>query len=237
MGIDKYRDGPWLWPATRLWHLGATSLVPANGLSVWGQIACGGLVRALITGECCRSRAAEPVSRPPGRLSFGTAIRYMCGDTWAGSGAAGMESTSATLLQRVKDPRDEEAWREFFRLYFPILQEYARRCGLRPAEAEEVAQECMKTLAGRMRGFCYSRDRGRFKNFLRAMVNNQVANQRRRRSARQAHTGELENLPSPEASRRTWDQVWLREHLAYSIERLESRCSSHTVKAFRLYAL
>lgn len=145
-----------------------------------------------------------------------------------------MESTSATLLERVKDPREEDAGQESFRLCFPILREYAGRCGLRPPEAEEVAQECMKTLAGRMRGPRYSRDRGRFKNFLRAMVNNQVANQHRRRHARQAHTGELESLPSPEASRRTWDQAWLREHLAYSIERLESRCSSNTVKAFRL---
>jgi len=148
-----------------------------------------------------------------------------------------MESTSATLLERVRDPRDAAAWRQFFGLYSPLLKNYARRYGLGASDAEEVAQECMKRLAERMGDFRYSRDRGRFKNFLRKMVNNLVANHRRRKRPRQARTGELERLASSEMSRDAWEQVWLQEHLAYCLKAMESRYSTATVHAFRLYAL
>jgi len=145
--------------------------------------------------------------------------------------------TSVTLLERVRDVGDAEAWRTFFGLYFPMVTKYARIRGLRASEAEEVAQECMKTLAGHMRSFQYSRGRGRFREYLRKMVNHQVANMHRRKRPRQAQTGELENLASPDASRAAWDRAWLREHLAFCIKKLDSRCSDHTVRAFQLYAL
>ena len=148
-----------------------------------------------------------------------------------------MTSTSVTLLERVRNPRDGRAWREFFRLYFPVLKKYARRRGLAASEADDIAQDCMESLAEHMPGFCYSPGRGRFKSYLRTMVDNRIANRRRRKHMRQARTGELEALPAGEAARQAWDEVWLREHLAYSIARLESRCSNDTVNAFRLYAL
>ena len=158
---------------------------------------------------------------------------------WAGSDIvrAGMDRTSGTLLDRVKDAGDGDAWREFFALYFPLLTKYARLRGLNAADAEEVAQNCMETLATHMRGFEYVPARGRFRGYLRRIVNNHITDRLRRRRMHQARTGELEALAGPDGSADAWDQLWLREHLAFCLERLESRCADGTVQAFKLYVL
>ncbi|MFH0983185.1 MAG: sigma-70 family RNA polymerase sigma factor [Planctomycetota bacterium] len=147
-----------------------------------------------------------------------------------------MDTTSGTLLNRVKDFRDATAWRDFFALYFPLLRKYARMRGLRAADAEEVAQECMHTLARHLRSFEYTRSRGRFRGFLRTLVENKIVDLHRRRP-QPFRFGKLERVAAPAADDEVWDRVWLREHLTYCIERLESRCSDHTVQAFKLYAL
>ncbi|MFH1748320.1 MAG: sigma-70 family RNA polymerase sigma factor [Planctomycetota bacterium] len=148
-----------------------------------------------------------------------------------------METTSETLLERVKDPRDEDAWRAFYGLYQPMLVKYARMQGLRGPEAEDVAQDCMASLARHMRRFRYSRGRGRFREYLRKAANNRIASLRRRRQPRPARADELDALPARTTAEAEWEQLWLREHLSYCLKQVASRHSDGTVRAFRLYAL
>ena len=35
--------------------------------------------------------------------------------------------TRASLLVRIRDPRDDEAWRQFLALYEPLLRAFARK--------------------------------------------------------------------------------------------------------------
>jgi RNA polymerase sigma-70 factor (ECF subfamily) len=148
-----------------------------------------------------------------------------------------METTSATLLGRVRDVRDGDAWREFFALYFPLIRKYARARGLHADDAEEVAQECMKLLAQHMRRFRYSPNRGRFRGYLRTLVQHQIASLWRRKRPRQARAGDFEAWAAAPAPDAPWERLWLREHLVYCVARLELRCADHTVQAFRLYVL
>ena len=148
-------------------------------------------------------------------------------------------TTSITLLNRVRDPSDAEAWQDFFQLYFPLIVKYVRWHGLNRHDAEETAQQCMSALARQMRDFHYSPAKGRFRGFLRKMVQQRIVDWKRRKRTRQARTGELEALAAPEetADDGTWERLWMREHLLYCVRRLESRYSQQTVEAFRLYAL
>ncbi len=147
-----------------------------------------------------------------------------------------MHTASITLLERVKDARNGDAWREFFRLYCPLIAKYARLHGLRAADADEVAHNCMETLAGYMRASDCVPRRSRFCSYVRRMVNNQIADHQRRCRRSQARRGALEP-PAPEVPDDAWDHVWLREHLTYCLERREPRCSAGTVRAFKLYVL
>ena len=147
-----------------------------------------------------------------------------------------LESTSATLLERVRDRRDDAAWREFFKLYHPLILRYACGRGLGRVEAEEIAQACMETLSEKMPRFRYSRAQGRFKNYPRTAVDNHIKNARRARRPVSASATELERLPSKNWTD-DWERVWLRQHLLHCLERMGTQASDHTVRAFCLYCL
>mgnify|MGYP003394622441 CR=1 FL=1 len=50
-------------------------------------------------------------------------------------------TTRASLLLRLRDPRDHDAWVEFVSLYEPVIYRVLRRTGLQDADALEVLQE------------------------------------------------------------------------------------------------
>jgi RNA polymerase sigma-70 factor (ECF subfamily) len=150
-----------------------------------------------------------------------------------------MDTTRPSLLIRVKRPDDGSAWREFYKLYAPLLARFGRSRGLSPEEAEDVAQECMNVLARKMPTFDYSKGKGSFKNYLFTQVCNQITDRLRKKRPRQAESGELRRLPASEDKdvAREWEHHWLQEHLAYCLKKIESDFSPTTVAAFKLYVL
>ena len=55
--------------------------------------------------------------------------------------------TRSSLLIRVRDPADQAAWHEFVEIYRPIILRMARQKGMQEADAEDVAQEVLLTVA------------------------------------------------------------------------------------------
>ena len=149
-----------------------------------------------------------------------------------------MDTTRSTLLLRVRQADDQAAWKEFFALYFPLLEKFAQRCGLDRDEAEEIAQSCMDSLVRRMRDFNYSPQRGKFKSYLFRMVSNKINTYRRRKRPGQLASEEMRLLRASEEETRTvWEGVWLKEHLRFALKSIESGFAGNTVAAFKLYAL
>jgi hypothetical protein len=52
-------------------------------------------------------------------------------------------TTDPSLIERVKDWREDEGWREFYRRYAPAIKAHALRSGLSTEEAEDVVQTTM----------------------------------------------------------------------------------------------
>jgi RNA polymerase sigma-70 factor (ECF subfamily) len=91
-----------------------------------------------------------------------------------------VDSTSATLLQRLREPGPNRAWDRLARLCAPLLVYWARlpRYGLRPAEADALAQEVLEGLAGRLPDF--RTDCGPpFRAWLRGLLEGQWAERKR----------------------------------------------------------
>ena len=57
--------------------------------------------------------------------------------------------TRHSLLNRLKDWRDEASWREFFETYWELIYNVARKAGLNDAEAQDVVQETVIAVAKR----------------------------------------------------------------------------------------
>ena len=51
--------------------------------------------------------------------------------------------TRASLIVRLKDRADEEAWCEFVEVYRPLIYRLACRKGLQHADAEDLAQQVL----------------------------------------------------------------------------------------------
>ena len=145
------------------------------------------------------------------------------------------DATSKTLLHRVRDARDEAAWQDFFRIYSPLLERYARSHGLTAADAEDVRDQCLAVVARKMPAFEYERAKGGFKGWLYRIARGKVIDHLRRPQARQAETRELGALvdhePTPD---QVWEDGWRAEHLRYCLEIARAKESERTYAAFEL---
>jgi RNA polymerase sigma-70 factor (ECF subfamily) len=56
-------------------------------------------------------------------------------------------ATRASLIVKLRDPADTNAWREFVTLYEPLVYKLARRKGLQDADARDLCQEVFRTVA------------------------------------------------------------------------------------------
>ena len=56
--------------------------------------------------------------------------------------------TSASLLIRLRDGRDHEAWQQFVELYSAVVYGFARKRGLQDADAADVMQDVLRSVAG-----------------------------------------------------------------------------------------
>ena len=74
--------------------------------------------------------------------------------------------TRPSLLLRVRDMEDADAWYEFVQLYTPLVFGHCLHHGLQEADAADVAQEVMRIAAQAMPEFRYDSQRGKFRGWL-----------------------------------------------------------------------
>lgn len=83
-------------------------------------------------------------------------------------------ATRATLLLRIRDPKDRDAWAEFVDLYMPLLYSYAVKHGLQEADAADVAQESLFLVVRVIPTFQYKPAKGSFRGWLLTILRNQI---------------------------------------------------------------
>jgi RNA polymerase sigma-70 factor (ECF subfamily) len=90
-----------------------------------------------------------------------------------------MLTTSLTLLERLRDTRDEAAWARLVDLYTPLLFACARRCGENEHDAADLIQEVLSALMQILPTFQYDRG-GKFRGLLRTLLLNKLRDRKRR---------------------------------------------------------
>ena len=74
--------------------------------------------------------------------------------------------TRPSLLVRIRDACNSDAWSEFVAIYSPLVYRYSRRRGLQSTDAADVTQEVFRAIARSIRRFEYDPGRGRFRAWL-----------------------------------------------------------------------
>src|SRR5437762_6661299 len=100
--------------------------------------------------------------------------------------------TRASLLVRLRDPRDEAAWVEFIDLYGALVYNYARKQGLQDADAADLGQEVLAAVAGAVGRLEYDPGRGSFRNWLFTVVRRKLSNWRQAQGNRLRGSGDSE---------------------------------------------
>ena len=84
--------------------------------------------------------------------------------------------TRASLLLQVQAGDDPKAWDEFVAVYRPIVYRLARRRGLQDADAEDLAQQVLVSIAHSIEGWQKRDESVRFRHWLRRVAKNAILN-------------------------------------------------------------
>ncbi|HMP78328.1 MAG TPA: sigma-70 family RNA polymerase sigma factor [Pirellulaceae bacterium] len=82
--------------------------------------------------------------------------------------------TRASLLIRLRNPRDEQAWCDFLEIYEPAILEIARRRGLQAADAQDLLQDLLARVVKKMENWDHAPDKGSFRGWLATVARNLV---------------------------------------------------------------
>lgn len=89
--------------------------------------------------------------------------------------------TRASLLLQLQVGDDHEIWQEFVTIYRPIIYRLARKRGMQDADAQDLAQQVLLSIAGSIERWQKTDESVRFRHWLRRVAKNAICNALTRR--------------------------------------------------------
>ena len=149
------------------------------------------------------------------------------------------ESTRPSLLIRIRDLDDVEAWTQFADIYGPLVFRFARTRGLQAADAADLTQEVLRRVAESIGRFDYDRNLGRFRGWLFTVAGNKLKNflASRRRHVRGSGDSAvkqiLDNQPAAKQDeQQQWDRDYEQRLFEWAAEQIKGRFRESTWQAF-----
>lgn len=152
--------------------------------------------------------------------------------------------TRTTLIQRLKDWQDQSSWQHFFDTYWQLIHSVALKGGLTEAEAQDVVQETMISVAKQMPTFKYDRKIGSFKSWLLHTTRWRIMDQLRKRK----HLVSLPDEPATDIGTMgkimdgasldldaLWDVEWEKNLLDAAVAKIKRRLDPQKYQIFDFY--
>ncbi len=147
--------------------------------------------------------------------------------------------TRSSLLIRLRDTEDHEAWREFESQYRGLLIGFCCRRGLQHFDAEDIVQRVMAKLVQSLPQFVYDPARGRFRDYLYRTVRSAISDwvrepqHRDRRldtSLAESLAAEAESGPETGPDAQVWEDEWMAHHYRLAVQTLRSTVEPRSVE-------
>ncbi len=152
--------------------------------------------------------------------------------------------TRATLLLRMRDREDGDAWSEFLRDYGPMIYRFVRSRGLQDADASDLVQDVMRSVGMAISGLDYQKEKGGFRAWLFTITRNKLSTyygKRQRIGPVGNRTDQYEMLSQAGETSNELDQQWELEHqrqlAALAMEALKPTLEPKTWAAFEMTAI
>jgi RNA polymerase sigma-70 factor (ECF subfamily) len=155
--------------------------------------------------------------------------------------------TRATLLERLKDWQDQSSWQEFFDTYWKLIYGVARKAGMTDAEAQDVVQETIFSVARHMPTFKYDPAIGSFKAWLLNMTRWRIIGQLRKRGPSGVHRPEERDAatgtqttdklvdPASQNLDALWEAEWQKALFDAAIAKVRRHLDPHKYQLFDSY--
>jgi len=164
--------------------------------------------------------------------------------------------TRETLIRRLPNAADVEAWEVFVEIYEPLLFRLARGRGMQPADADDFVQEVLAAVVRNIERWVARKDRGSFRAWLFRIAFNLGVNFVTRPKHQRLGSGDsqiarmLEELPAVSvdssllflkeyrrelfrwAAERVREQVSQRQWMAYWLTSVEERSVSEVAAEY-----
>jgi RNA polymerase sigma-70 factor (ECF subfamily) len=132
-------------------------------------------------------------------------------------------STRNSLLVRLRDHEDHEAWSEFVAIYRPVIYRFARLRGLQEADAQDLTQTVFVAVADRIEDWEPDENRAKFRTWLARVATNQAITMVRRRRSDNAQGGTSMQIRLNEHEQSSDDNVELQRQYQREIFRHAAR--------------
>jgi RNA polymerase sigma-70 factor (ECF subfamily) len=146
--------------------------------------------------------------------------------------------TRPSLLVRIRDSGDREAWRRFVEVYAPLVYKFARSRGLQDADAADLTQEVLQAVSGASKRLVYDPRRGTFRAWLYTVARNKLRNfllaRRRRHEADDPQL--LDAQPAREEAEQ-WEREYEQRLFDWAAEQVRDCFQESTWHAFWITAV
>ncbi|QEG20710.1 RNA polymerase sigma factor [Mariniblastus fucicola] len=141
------------------------------------------------------------------------------------------QTTTPSLLDRIRDHDDTTAWETFCDVYSPLLYDYCRKRGLQSSDAADVVQEVLLRVAKGILKFEYDPQRGRFRDWLYRIVFREICRMAERKNTNVLNGSDQEFAVKVD---RVWNEHFHSHILRTALDRIRPRFEVNTWEAFTM---
>jgi len=155
--------------------------------------------------------------------------------------------TRYSLLSRLKNWDDQDSWKDFFDTYWRLIYSVALKSGLTEAEAQDVVQETIISVARHIHKFKRNPELGSFKGWLRNLTRWRIADQIRKRTrvasvdqetvTREFDGLEMAGIPESTEAESVWENEWRLNLLKVALENVRRRVKEEHFQIFDFYVV
>lgn len=147
-------------------------------------------------------------------------------------------TTQVSLILRIRDKDDADAWSQFVDVYGPLIYRYGCRKGLQDSDAADLTQDVLREVSKSIARFEYDPSLGRFRNWLFAIARHSRSQMYRSRQRQPVGSGDtrvvasLDEIPSSGDEEEAWEGEYRQHLFQWASDQIRSDFAKKTWEAF-----